>query len=78
MDFTEEQVELIVNAWALGRIGCGQVIQNDFYPAAHALAEAGWLEHRFEPDGEMSWWWTPQAETALDINDLVDVSDRQN
>jgi hypothetical protein len=24
-----------------------------------SLAEVGWPERRFEPDGEMSWWWTP-------------------
>jgi hypothetical protein len=43
------------------------------------LAERGWLERRFEPDGEMSWWWTPQAEAALDLSKLFQsVEDRQN
>ena len=40
------------------------------YPDAHELAEAGWLERRSEPDGPSSWWWTPQAEAALDMTGL--------
>jgi hypothetical protein len=30
------------------------VIEGWAYPDAHDLAEHGWLERRFEPDGEMS------------------------
>ena len=49
------------------------------YPAAHELAEQGWLERRFEPDGAMSWWWTPAAEGALDVNALLESAvGRQN
>ena len=75
MDFTEPQQEILTNAWLLSRGGNGQVngqvITAEAYPHAHELAEAGWLERRFEPDGETSWWWTPQAETALDMNALL-------
>jgi hypothetical protein len=79
MEFTETQQEILVNAWLLARDGKGQVITNDAYPDAHELAEAGWLERRFEPDGEMSWWWTPAAETALDMNQLMQSTEgRQN
>ena len=67
-EFTEAQQEILTNAWLLAPEG--QVLEAWAYPHAHELAEAGWLERRFEPDGEMSWWWTPQAETALDINAL--------
>jgi len=51
--------------------GCGQVLMPWAYPEACELAEAGWLERRTEPDGPSSWWWTPQAEAALDMNALT-------
>jgi hypothetical protein len=70
MNFTETQREILVNAWLLARDGNGQVITADVYPDAHELAEQGWLARRIEPDGELSWWWTPAAETALDLNSL--------
>jgi hypothetical protein len=55
------------------------VIQNDAYPDAHELMEAAWLEHRFEANGDMSWWWTPTAETALDLGGLLGSAEgRQN
>jgi hypothetical protein len=48
------------------------VVQDDCYPDAHHLAEGGWLERRFvEPDGELAWFWTQQAETALDLSALT-------
>ena len=71
MDLTEMQCELLCNAWALASKGRGMVLQPEAYPAAHDLAEHGWLDHRFEENGDMSWWWTPQAETALDVNALT-------
>ena len=70
MECTETQREILVNAWLLARDGKGQVLEGWADPDAHDLAEAGWLERRFEPDGEMSWWWTPAAETALDLDAL--------
>jgi hypothetical protein len=39
-------------------------------------AEAGWLERRFEPGGDMSWWWTPEAETARAL--VVDAGQSVN
>jgi hypothetical protein len=33
---------------------------------------------RTEPDGATSWWWTKQAETALDLDALTYTSGRQN
>jgi hypothetical protein len=69
--FTPIQQDLLVAGWATARDGNGLVIEDWAYPDAHELAEQGWLERRFEPDGEMSWWWTPAAETALDISALL-------
>jgi hypothetical protein len=71
MDLNDTQFDLLTAAWATSRDGNGIVIENDAYPDAHELAEHGWLERRFMPDGEMAWFWTPAAETALDMNQLM-------
>jgi hypothetical protein len=71
MELTAEQQEIAGNAYLLSLEGKGQVLEPHAYPAAQELAEAGWLERRFEPDGDMSWWWTPAAETALELGDLT-------
>ena len=73
MNFTETQKELLFNAWLFARDGHGQVVTDDAIPDAHDLAELGWLERRFNGD-EMSWWWTPQAERALDVNALISTA----
>ena len=52
MDFTETQQEILATRALLAREGKGQVIEDGAFPDAHALAEAGWLERRFQPDGE--------------------------
>ncbi len=65
MALTNVQLELLLAARMLAREGKGIVVEDDAYPEADSLAEAGWLERRIEPDGEMSWWWTDRAETAL-------------
>ena len=71
MELSQEQAEILYRAYVLSKAGCGQVIENWAYPAAHELAEHGWLERRFEPDDELSWWWTPAAEMALDTSRLI-------
>ena len=79
MEFTETQAEILVNAWALSSKGCGQVLEAWAYPDAVELADAGWLERRSEDDGPSTWWWTPEAEAALDMNTLTaSVEGRQN
>jgi hypothetical protein len=74
MNFNETQAEILVNAWLLAREGCGQVLEPWAYPDAVELEEAGWLERRHEDNGPSSWWWTPQAETALDLNALTETA----
>jgi hypothetical protein len=79
MDFTDVQQDILVRAYVLARDGNGQVVTDEAIPDAHELAEQGWLERRFEADGELSWWWTPQAETALDLSGLLQSAQgRQN
>lgn len=78
MELTETKLDLLFTAWALARENKGMVIKDDAYPAADDLAEHGWLERRFEPDGEMSWWWTGAGETALELVALMNVDGRHN
>jgi HK97 family phage major capsid protein len=70
VEFTETQAEILTNAWLLAREGKGQVVTAEALPDTVELAEPGWLERRMEDNGHASWWWTPQAETALDVNRL--------
>ena len=70
MNLTPVQQEILYRAWLFARAGNGQVVTDEAIPDAHRLAEAGWLERRFV-DGEMSWWWTSQAETALELGALT-------
>jgi hypothetical protein len=79
MTFTETEAEILVNSYLLAREGCGQVLEPWAYPEACRLADAGWLERRPEDNGDWSWWWTAEAETALDLNALTEsVAGRQN
>jgi hypothetical protein len=69
MEFTETQQEILVNCWLLAREGKGQVAEDWAEPDAQQLADAGWLERRtVDATGDTCWFWTRQAETALDMN----------
>jgi hypothetical protein len=71
MDFTGTQQEILVNAWLLAREGKGQVLEDWAEPDAEELCEAGWLERRtVDANGDTAWFWTRQAEAALDVNAL--------
>jgi hypothetical protein len=78
MNCTETQAEILATAYLLAREGKGQVVTDDAIPDAHELAEQGWLERRFAGD-ELAWFWTAQAETALDLSALLQSAEgRQN
>jgi hypothetical protein len=71
MEFTETEQEILVNCWLLSREGKGQVLEDWAMPDAERLSEAGWLEQRtVDATGDTCWFWTPEAETALDMNAL--------
>jgi hypothetical protein len=71
VEFTENQQDILYRAWLLSRRNCGQVLERWAYPDAVELEDAGWLERRYvDATGDWSWHWTPQAETALDMNAL--------
>ncbi len=60
------------------RDGDGITIADHALPDAHDLAEHGWIERRLIGEDEV-WFWTPQAETALDTSALLrSADDRQN
>lgn len=73
MELNDDHMHVLYHAWAASRGNGGIVLEDPgLYVEAHELAEHGWLRRRFvTDDGEMSWWWTPQAEHALDVNQLV-------
>jgi hypothetical protein len=79
MDLTDEQLEVACDAWICAQHGRGLVVDIDHFVAAHELCEHGWLERRFHGD-EMAYWWTRNAEMALDVNALMDsgVRGREN
>jgi hypothetical protein len=71
MDFTETEAEILVNAWLLAREGKGQVVADWAEPDAQRLSEAGWLERRTVSDtDDVAFFWTAEAEAALDLNGL--------
>jgi hypothetical protein len=71
MEFTETQQEILVNAWLLAREGRGQVVEDWALPDAQELSDAGWLEQRtVDATGAVCWFWTAEAEGALDMNAL--------
>jgi hypothetical protein len=71
MDCTDTEQEILVNAWLLAREGKGQVIEDCAEPDAERLREAGWLERRtVDATGDTCWFWTEEAEAALDLNAL--------
>ena len=71
MDFTDSELEILFRAWRLAQKGRGQVLAPEKYPEAVTLADAGWLERRYvDATGDWAWFWTPQAETALNVGPL--------
>ena len=71
MEFTDTQEDILARAWLLARDGQGQVIDAWAVPDAERLCDAGWLERRtVDANGDTAWFWTVQAEGALDINAL--------
>ena len=80
MDFTDTQAEILTNAWLLARDGKGQVLEDWAEPDAQQLCDAGWLERRtVDATGDTCWFWTREAETALDLNALnASVEERHN
>lgn len=80
MEFTETEQEILTNAYFLAREGKGVVLEPWAFPEACRLHDAGWLERRPVDDSDdWAWFWTPQAEHALDHNALMQSAEgREN
>ena len=75
---TDDEGQVVADLWAARMFGLAADVKPEFYPAAHTLAERGWLERRWHGD-DMVWWFTDQGLAALDLNALTEsVEDRQN
>jgi hypothetical protein len=73
VNLTEDHLEVLYHAWAASRGGGGIVLKDPgLYVEAHELAEHGWLTRKFVgPDREMAWFWSREAEAALDMTQLM-------
>jgi len=80
VELTQDHLHVAFSAWAAAQNDGGVVLEEPgLYPAAHQLAEQGWLQRRFVTDrGEPSWWWSPRAELALERSALADVTKRKD
>ena len=54
--------------WLVSRQGLGAVLNDDAIPAAHQLAEQGWLRREFTDDTDrLCWFFTEKGEAALQL-----------
>ncbi len=74
-ELSRDELEVVFGAWLASRNGQGVVITDDAYPAAHALAERGWLRREFTADGELAWFWAKQGDAALRLSGLMHSAD---
>ena len=71
MEFTETQLEALFTAKALAPKGFVPV--EDAVPELEQLVEATWLRTEQQDNGDLSFYWTQQAETALDLSNLTTI-----
>jgi hypothetical protein len=73
MELTADHLQLGLGAWAAAQDGGGVVLDDPgLYPAAHELAEQGWLKRPFvTDDAALSWWWSQRADLALALSALT-------
>ena len=71
MDFTERQLDLLYSAWVLSHDDKGLVPADSATPDAEELADHNWLERRPLENGDVSYFWTHWAETALGLVGLT-------
>lgn len=63
---TTEELEVLFQMWLVSRNGLGAVLNDDAIPAAHRLAEQGWLRREITDDtDQLCWFFTEKGETAL-------------
>jgi hypothetical protein len=80
MELTNDHREIAYSAWVAAQSGGGIALDDPVCTRPRTSSPSkGWLERRFvtEP-GELSWWWTSAAETALNLSALINVRGREN
>jgi hypothetical protein len=79
MNLNDAQFRLLAGSWALHKVGAGLVLEAEYEPVARELARHGWLAEELLENGDTAWFWTQQAETALNLTKLVvDAEGRTN
>ena len=73
MDLTGTQLEALFTAKALAPKGFVPV--EEAVPELEQLVEATWLMTEEQDNGDVSFYWTQQAKTALDLSDLTAIGD---
>jgi hypothetical protein len=73
MDLTDTQLDALFTAKALAPKGFVPV--EEVVPELEQLVEATWLRTEEQDNGDLSFYWTQQAETALDLSNLTTVGD---
>jgi hypothetical protein len=68
--FTNDELELLALAWALAQGGKLFCPEDAYLPECYRLNELGWFKREWHGD-DLVYGWSPQAEAALDINQLV-------
>lgn len=71
MEFTDTQLEALFQAKQLGEKGKGFVPVEEALPECEELADANWLRTEKKDNGDLAFFWTQQAETALDLSNLT-------
>jgi hypothetical protein len=66
---TDDEGQVAADLWAARMGGFAAAVKPEYLPAAHTLAERGWLERRWHGD-DMLWWFTDTGLAALDLNAL--------
>ena len=75
---TEDELELLFNAWALAARGKGFAVTEEARPKAERLVDEGWLASERLDNGDLLYRWTATAEAALDLSELTSVAGREN
>jgi hypothetical protein len=66
---TDDELQVAYDLWAARMGGLAADVKPEYYPAAHTLAERGWLERRWHGD-DMVWRFTDTGLAALNLNSL--------
>jgi hypothetical protein len=71
MDFTDTQLEALYAAKVCAAEEKAFVPHDEFIEECDELVEAGWLTPEPQDNGDTAYAWSPRAEAALDLNNLM-------